>query len=77
MKKKQGGTTNKLIITRKDYSPQKWNVERESFRCTSEQGAEKILSKRDKRRIFFATFFDKKGVKKVFNFNTNDTILQA
>lgn len=75
MKRKQGNTTNKLIVTFKDYSPKKFGTERESFKCNSIEKASAILSKRDNRRIFFATFFDNKGIKTTFDINTKDTIL--
>ncbi len=75
MKKAQGKTTNKLIITWKDYTTNPWNTERESFRCTSEDAAKRALDKRPNNRIFFAKWFDAKGDFVLFNFNTKDTIL--
>jgi hypothetical protein len=78
MKKKlerQGNTTNKLIVTFKDYSEKPFGTERQSFRCNSEDAAMRILGKRDKRRIYFAKWFNEKGVSKTIDINTKDTIL--
>ncbi len=74
-KKPQGKTTNKLIIMFKDYSNSKQGFVAESFRCNSIEGAKKIISKRDKRRIYFADFFDCKGVKERMQFNNRLSIL--
>lgn len=67
---------NKLIITWKNYSNSPYGVTRESVRCNSEEKAETILSKRPNRRIYFATFHNSTGGKKVFNINTEKTIQQ-
>lgn len=71
----QGKTTNKVVITFKDYSPQTFGTMRESFKCSSIDAAKKIVFKRDARRIFFYDFFDNKGNKTRTNVNNNDTIL--
>lgn len=70
-----GKIKNKLIITWKDYSTKPFGVERESVRCTSEKSAQKILDKRNKRRIYFAKWYDEKGDHVLFQVNTKDTIL--
>jgi len=74
-KRPQGKTTNKLIITWKDYSTKDVGTERESHRCNSEQAAKKILGKRTQNRMYFAKWFDEKGNHVLFNINTKDTIL--
>lgn len=74
-KKAQGKTTNKLIITWKDYSTKNFGTERESHRCISEVAARKILDKRTKNRIYFAKWFDGNGDHVLFNVNTKETIL--
>ena len=66
---------NRLLITWKDYSPKPFGTERESLRCNSLDKANIILSKRDKRRIYFAKFFDNNGVVSEISLNTKDTIL--
>lgn len=73
--KRQGASTNKLIITWKDYSDKPYGTELESFRCTSIERVNKILSKRNRRRMYCATFYDNKRAKTVININTKDTIL--
>jgi hypothetical protein len=75
MKKINEPTKNKLIITWKDYSASKIGTERESFRCNSLEAAELALKKRNKRRIYFATFYDNYGIPEDINFNSKDTIL--
>lgn len=75
VKKPQGKTTNKVIITFRDYSPQNFGTEKQSFRCNSMDAAKQIVSRRDTRRIFFYDFFDSKGVKTRVNVNSKDTIL--
>ena len=76
VKKPQGKTTDRLIITSKDYSTQSYGTIRESVRCNSLEAANKVLSKRDKRRIYFADFFNEKGLKQRIPVNTKDTILE-
>ena len=61
---------NKLIIVWRDNSPSSHSKKNESLRCTSKEGAEKILSKRPKNELYFAEYFNGKGEKEVFNFNT-------
>lgn len=61
--------TNRLIITWEDNSSSKHSVENESIRCTSEDAAQKALSKRNKKNIRFATFWNNKGLKKEFTYN--------
>lgn len=75
VKKSQGKTTNRLVITFKDYSTQSYGTTREGFRCTSRKGADEIIAKRDKRRIYFADYFNEKGEKDRISLNTNKTIL--
>ena len=75
VKRPQGKTTNKVIITFKDYSTQSYGTVKESFRCNTIDAADTLVSKRDKRRIFFYDFFDDKGVKTRVPVNTKDTIL--
>lgn len=71
-----GKTTNKLIITWKDYTTNKYETERQSFRCNSEEAAKRILDKRTQNRMYFAKWYDGNGNHVLFNVNTKDTIAQ-
>lgn len=77
VKKPQGKTTNKLVITFRDYSTRNYATVRESLKCNSMVDAEKSVAKRDKRRIFFYDFFDANGIKERVSVNTRDTILSV
>lgn len=64
LKKTQMAIRNRLIITLNTEAISKYPVSRESLLCTSAEAAQKIVSRRTKRNIKFATFHDRDGVKK-------------
>lgn len=59
---------NRLIITWGEIVSDGYKNHRESMRCTSNIGAAKILSRRNKKNILFATFYDKTGEISIQNY---------
>lgn len=61
---------NRLIITYWDTTPSKHSVKNESMRCTSEAGADRILSKIPQLAKSHANFYDKNGQQITYSYNT-------